>query len=178
MKIIETALDDCVIIEPQIYYDSRGCFFESYHLHRYTEIAGIGFNFVQDNTSFSVKNVLRGLHFQKMKPQGKLVRVLNGEVYDVAVDLRVNSNTFGQWEGVVLSDMNKRQLWIPPGFAHGFVVLSETTQFEYKCTDFYDPLDQHGIIWNDIDLAIDWPVIDPLLSEKDKANPTFSSLKI
>ena len=133
--------------------------------------------FVQDNHSRSSKGVLRGLHFQKTKPQGKLVRVVRGEVYDVAVDIRKGSPTFGQWEGVILSEENKTQLWVPPGFAHGFVVLSDTADFEYKCTDYYDPSDEGSILWNDPDLDIPWPIDNPILSNKDARADRLADLK-
>ncbi len=137
MKVIKTKLKDCVIIEPKVFGDERGFFLETFEAKRYADLAGITSPFVQDNHSRSAKSVLRGLHFQKNKPQGKLVRVVKGEVYDVAVDIRQGSPAFGQWEGIILSEENKTQLWVPPGFAHGFVVLSDTADFEYKCTDYY-----------------------------------------
>ena len=167
MKVIKTNLKDCVIIEPKVFGDERGFFLETFQAERYADIAEITFPFVQDNHSRSSKGVLRGLHFQKTKPQGKLVRVVRGEVYDVAVDIRKGSKTFGQWESVILSEVNKMQLWVPPGFAHGFVVLSESADFEYKCTDYYDPSDEGSILWNDSDLQIPWPIEDPKLSDKD-----------
>ena len=167
MNIIETSLIDCVIIEPKVFGDDRGFFLETFHSSRYSELAGINMPFVQDNHSRSSKGVLRGLHFQQTKPQGKLVRVVRGEVFDVAIDLRKESSTFGKWEGVILSQENKKQLWVPPGFAHGFLVLSDLADFEYKCTDYYDPLDEGSIIWNDSDLGIRWPLANPILSEKD-----------
>ena len=137
MRVIKTKIIDCVIIEPKVYDDDRGFFLETFQLSRYKDLAGISDLFVQDNHSRSSKNVLRGLHYQKTKPQGKLVRVVKGEVYDVAVDIRKDSPSYGQWEGVILSEENKKQLWVPPGFAHGFVVLSDIADFEYKCTDYY-----------------------------------------
>lgn len=167
MKIIKTKLKDCVIIEPKVHRDERGFFLETFQDKKYTDLAGINLPFVQDNHSHSSRGVLRGLHFQKTKPQGKLVRVMRGKVYDVAVDIRNNSPTFGQWEGVILSEENKTQFWIPPGFAHGFLVLSRIADFEYKCTDYYDPSDEASLLWNDSDLKISWPDIDPKLSEKD-----------
>ena len=167
MNIIKTSLNDCVIIEPKVFGDERGFFLETFHTSRYAGLVGISLPFVQDNHSRSSKNVLRGLHFQKTKPQGKLVRVVRGEVYDVAVDIRKASSTFGHWEGVILSEENKKQFWIPPGFAHGFVVLSNIADFEYKCTDYYDPSDEGSILWSDPDLGIDWPVEGPILSNKD-----------
>lgn len=176
MNVIETALAGVVIIEPAVFGDERGFFLETYQEQRYRELAGIHLPFVQDNHSRSTKGVLRGLHFQKTKPQGKLVRVVTGEVYDVAVDIDPASPTYGQYEGVVLSGQNKRQFWVPPGYAHGFVVLSETADFEYKCTDYYDPSDEGGILWNDPDIGIRWPLDDVALSEKDTALPLLKSL--
>lgn len=167
MNIVKTRLNDCVIIEPKVFGDERGFFLETFHTSRYADLIGISLPFVQDNHSRSSKNVLRGLHFQKTKPQGKLVRVVRGEVFDVAVDIRTDSNTFGHWEGVILSEENKKQFWVPPGFAHGFVVLSEIADFEYKCTDYYDSSDEGSILWSDIDLGINWPLEDPILSDKD-----------
>ena len=167
MNVIETKLKDCLIIKPKVYGDERGFFLETFQLQRYADLAGITLPFVQDNHSCSSKGVLRGLHFQKTKPQGKLVRVVQGEVYDVAVDIRPTSPTYGQWEAVILSEKNKIQFWIPPGFAHGFVVLSETADFEYKCTDYYDPLDEGSLLWSDNQLNISWPIDNPKLSEKD-----------
>jgi dTDP-4-dehydrorhamnose 3,5-epimerase len=140
---------------------------ETFQEERYAKIVGTTLSFVQDNHSRSTKGVLRGLHFQKSKPQGKLVRVVRGEVYDVAVDIRQKSPTFGQWHAVILSEDNKKQFWVPPGFAHGFVVLSSMADFEYKCTDYYDAFDEKSILWNDPDLSISWPIKDPILSEKD-----------
>ena len=169
MNIIQTSLRDCVIIEPKVFGDERGFFLETFQARRYADIAGIDLPFVQDNHSRSSKGVLRGLHFQKTKPQGKLVRVVSGEVYDVAVDIREGSDTFGRWHGVILSAQNKRQFWVPPGFAHGFVVLSEIADFEYKCTDYYDPSDEDSIFWDDPDLNIDWPIENPVVSDKDAA---------
>lgn len=169
MNVVKTSLNDCVIIEPKVFGDERGFFLEIFHTSRYADLAGISLPFVQDNHSRSSKDVLRGLHFQKTKPQGKLVRVVRGEVYDVAVDIRKDSSTFGHWEGVILSEENKKQFWVPPGFAHGFVVLSDVADFEYKCTDYYDPLDEGGILWNDPDLGICWPVENPILSDKDES---------
>ena len=176
MNVIETQLRHCVIIEPTIFGDERGFFLETFQASRYADLAGINLPFVQDNYSRSSKGVLRGLHFQKTKPQGKLVRVVRGEVYDVAVDMRKSSATFGRWEGVVLSEYNKKQLWVPPGFAHGFVVISDIADFEYKCTDFYDPSDEGSIIWNDPDLNIPWPIDNPRLSEKDANSQLLAEL--
>lgn len=169
MKVVKTKLNDCVIVEPKVFGDERGFFLETFQAERYAELAEIKLPFVQDNHSRSSKAVLRGLHYQKTKPQGKLVRVVRGEVYDVAVDIRNDSSTFGQWEGVILSEENKRQFWVPPGFAHGFVVLSSTADFEYKCTDYYDPTDEGSILWSDSDLNIPWPISNPVLSAKDES---------
>jgi dTDP-4-dehydrorhamnose 3,5-epimerase len=176
MNVIQTKLKDCVIIEPKVFGDHRGFFLETFQADRYREQAGITLPFVQDNHSRSAKGVLRGLHFQKTKPQGKLVRVVSGEVYDVAVDIRQGSPSFGLWEGVILSEENKRQLWVPPGFAHGFLVLSDTADFEYKCTDYYDPSDEGSLVWNDPAMAITWPLDKPTLSDKDSKAPTFAEL--
>ena len=177
MKVIKTKLKDCVIIEPKVFGDQRGFFLETFQKDRYADLANITLSFVQDNHSRSSKGVLRGLHFQENKPQGKLVRVVRGEVYDVAVDLRQGSSTYGQWEAVILSEDNKIQFWVPPGFAHGFLVLSETADFEYKCTDYYDPSDEGSLLWNDPDLNIPWPINDPELSAKDANAPLLVDLK-
>ena len=177
MNVIKTKLKDCVIIEPKVFGDERGFFLETFQADRYANLAGINLSFVQDNHSRSSKGVLRGLHFQKTKPQGKLVRVVRGEVYDVAVDIRQDSSTYGQWEAVILSEENKTQFWVPPGFAHGFVVLSETADFEYKCTDDYDPSDELRMFWNAPDLNIPWPIDNPKLSEKDVNAPKLADLK-
>jgi dTDP-4-dehydrorhamnose 3,5-epimerase len=174
MNVVKTRLNDCVIIEPRVFGDQRGFFLETFQTERYAAEARIILPFVQDNHSRSARGVLRGLHFQINKPQGKLVRVVSGEVFDVAVDLRRDSSTFGLWTGVTLNDENKRQLWVPPGFAHGFVVVSETADFEYKCTDYYDPSDEGALVWNDPDLSIDWPEgFEIKLSEKDANAPTL-----
>lgn len=173
MKVIETSLPGVVIIEPKVFSDARGFFMETWQQERYSK-CGIPARFVQDNLSFSQKGVLRGLHYQHPNAQGKLVYVLQGEVFDVAVDIRVGSPTFGQWVGVTLSSDNKRQLYIPEGFAHGFCVTSETALVVYKCTDFYNPQTEGGIIWNDPDIGIGWPCIKPILSEKDQR---FTALK-
>jgi len=176
MRITATNLIDCYIIEPDVFGDDRGFFLETFHADRYAELVGINIPFVQDNHSRSAKNVLRGLHFQKTKPQGKLVRVVRGEVYDVCVDLRKKSKTFGMHTGVNLSEKNKKQMWVPPGFAHGFVVLSEVADFEYKCTDFYDPSDEGSILWNDTELDINWQIKNPIISEKDANANLFKDL--
>jgi dTDP-4-dehydrorhamnose 3,5-epimerase len=178
MKVIETSICGCVIIEPTVFGDERGFFLETFHAARYAESAGINLPFVQDNHSRSSIGVLRGLHFQKTKPQGKLVRVVRGEVYDVAVDIRANSKTFGKWEAVILSEHNKLQFWVPPGFAHGFVVLSDSADFEYKCTDFYDSTDEGSILWSDPDLGIQWPVQNPIVSAKDAVAKQLADLDL
>lgn len=174
-NFIKTDIDGMYIIEPTVYGDNRGYFMETYNYEDF-KAAGLNMVFVQDNQSKSKKGVLRGLHFQTKNPQGKLVRVIKGEVFDVGVDLRQGSATFGKWVGAILSDENKRQLYIPEGFAHGFVVLSEEAEFVYKCTAFYDPQNEGGIIWNDKDIDIEWPInhdIEVILSEKDKVQQTF-----
>ena len=178
MKISHSKLKGCVIIEPRVFGDERGFFLETFQAVRYEQEAGIDLPFVQDNHSRSAKGVLRGLHFQKTKPQGKLVRVVRGEVYDVAVDIRKRSATFGEWEGVILSEENKKQFWVPPGFAHGFVVLSDTADFEYKCTDYYDPSDEGSILWSDPDLDIPWPIANPVLSAKDESAKRLVDLRL
>lgn len=174
MKIIDTRIPDVKLIEPKVFGDERGFFMETWNEKVFRE-AGIDVTFVQDNHSRSVKNTLRGLHYQIKQPQGKLVRATRGEVFDVAVDLRTDSPTFGQWIGEHLSEENKRMLWIPPGFAHGFLVTSETAEFQYKCTDFYAPEYERSISWNDPDLRIDWALesSDPLLSVKDRRSQSF-----
>jgi dTDP-4-dehydrorhamnose 3,5-epimerase len=170
MKIIQTAISDLIILEPKVFGDERGFFFESYNQKVIEDKIGYAFNFVQDNHSRSMRNVLRGLHYQIRQPQGKLVRVVVGAVYDVAVDLRRGSASFGQWVGTMLSAENKRQLWIPPGFAHGFLVLSDAAEFLYKTTDYYAPEHERCLLWNDPDLAITWPLDQgaPILSAKDQ----------
>jgi len=176
MNVVKTKLHDCVIIEPRVFGDERGFFLETFQAERYAELAGITLPFVQDNHSRSSNAVLRGLHYQKTKPQGKLVRAVSGEVYDVAVDIRQSSPTFGQWEGVILSEENKRQFWVPPGFAHGFLVLSDSADFEYKCTDYYDSSDEGSVLWNDPDLDIPWPIANPILSDKDASADRLADL--
>lgn len=173
MKVIETKLPGVLILEPRVFGDDRGYFLETWQQERY-EALGIKEKFVQDNLSYSARGVLRGLHYQQPNAQGKLVSVVKGEVFDVAVDIRNGSPTFGQWVGISLSGNNHRQLWIPPGFAHGFCVVSETAYFIYKCTDVYTPQAEGGVIWNDPDIGIEWPVSDVLLSDKDKV---YSRLK-
>ena len=175
MKIIETPLEGLLVIEPRIFGDDRGFFFETHHRQRYREY-GIDRNFVQDNFSFSVKGTLRGLHFQIKTPQAKLVQALTGEIYDVAVDIRPASATYGQWYGIKLSEQNKYQLFIPEGFAHGFCVLSKSAHFSYKCSAYYDPQDEGGILWSDQTLAIDWPIKNPIISDKDCHLPELSDL--
>ncbi|MEE1276739.1 MAG: dTDP-4-dehydrorhamnose 3,5-epimerase [Fibrobacteraceae bacterium] len=177
-NFIKTSIEGVTIIEPTVYGDARGYFMETYNAREFND-AGLNMTFVQDNESKSKKGVLRGLHFQKTNPQGKLVRVIEGEVFDVAVDLRKGSPTFGKWEGVILSAENKRQFYVPEGFAHGFVVLSETATFVYKCTRLYDPTDEGGLFWNDPAIGIQWPLpegFEPLLSEKDTKNPLLKDL--
>lgn len=174
----ETKIKDVYIIDVKTYGDNRGYFMETYKESDFKE-AGLNYNFVQDNQSSSRKGVLRGLHFQKKHPQAKLVRVMKGEVFDVAVDLRKGSPTYGQWVGAVLSEENKRQFMIPRGFAHGFVVMSDYAEFAYKCDELYHPEDEGGIMWNDPEIGIDWPDVgEIILSEKDKAQPSFADSKI
>lgn len=175
MKVIETALPGVLIIEPKVFGDSRGFFLETFQLERYRE-AGIVQPFVQDNHSRSQRGVLRGLHFQRTRPQGKLVSVSRGAVYDVAVDINPISPTCGRFVGVELTDENHRQLWVPPGYAHGFCVLSEVADFQYKCTDVYFPEDEGGLIWNDPQVNIPWPIEQPQLSAKDLQHPTLQRL--
>ena len=180
MKIITTPLDGLLIIEPRVFEDERGYFLETHHYQRF-QAANIDCTFVQDNLSFSKKNILRGLHFQKTKPQAKLVQAVSGEIFDVGVDLRPESATFGKWSGVKISDQNKRQLFIPEGFAHGFCVLSDCAYVAYKCSDYYKPDDEGGILWSDPDIAIDWPLKNPVLSAKDRqfgylADQTFEAV--
>ncbi|RKZ63746.1 MAG: dTDP-4-dehydrorhamnose 3,5-epimerase [Gammaproteobacteria bacterium] len=179
MNVVPTKIPDVLIIEPKVFGDDRGFFFESFNKKEFEEVAGITADFVQDNHSKSSKGVLRGLHYQIKQPQGKLVRVVSGEVLDVAVDIRKSSETFGQWEGVILSAENKRQLWVPEGFAHGFVVLSESAEFLYKTTDYYAPEYERCIQWNDSELAIDWRYSEePLVSEKDAKGAKFKEADI
>jgi len=175
MNITETKLAGVLIIEPKVFGDSRGFFKETFQAERYLEV-GIEYTFVQDNYSRSQKGVLRGLHFQITKPQGKLVSCPKGAVFDVAVDIDPKSTTYSQYVGVELTEENHKQLWVPPGYAHGFCVLSETADFQYKCTDYYDPSDEGGVIWNDPDVAIQWPITNPSLSSKDALLPTLAEL--
>ncbi len=168
-----TGIEGLRVVEPRVFEDERGFFLEVYHAERYADLSA---TFVQDNLSRSKKNVVRGLHFQRRHPQGKLIHVVRGAVYDVAVDLRPGSPTFGEHFGVELSDANRRQLWVPPGFAHGFAVLSDWADVLYKCTDVYHPDDEGGLRWNDPALGIDWPVETPILSERDRRHPMLAEL--
>lgn len=170
MKLIETPLPGVLILEGVAFADDRGFFTETFNAGRF-ESLGLDLQFVQDNHSFSKQNVLRGLHYQEPNPQGKLVRAVTGSIFDVAVDIRVGSPTFGRWFGTELSVENRRQLWVPPGFAHGFCVLSPAADVIYKCTALYDPPSDRGIVWNDPDVGIEWPVASPLLSPKDEKAP-------
>jgi len=179
MKVIPTEIPDVLIIEPQVYGDDRGFFLESFNQKDFREKTGVNTTFVQDNHSMSLKNVLRGLHYQIPNPQGKLVRVVSGSVFDVAVDARQSSPTFGQWVGCVLSAENKRIFWVPEGFAHGFLVLSDRAEFLYKTTNYYYPQYEKTIAWNDADLGIDWPLeVPPILSPKDQAGQPFKSVEV
>lgn len=179
MDIIQTNIPDVLIIEPKVFGDDRGFFMESFNEKTFKAKTGFTSSFVQDNHSRSAKNVLRGLHYQIKQAQGKLVRVVLGEVYDVAVDIRKSSPTFGQWSGCILSETNKRQLWVPPGFAHGFVVLSDTADFLYKTTDYYAPEYERSILWNDPQLNIDWQISDePILSKKDQAGKPLDQAEV
>lgn len=174
MKITSTAISDVLVLEPKVFGDDRGFFFESFNARDFEQATGLKRTFVQDNHSKSAKNVLRGLHYQIKQPQGKLVRVVHGEVFDVAVDLRRSAKTFGQWVGVRLSAENKKQLWVPEGFAHGFLVVSESAEFLYKTTDYYAAEYERCIAWDDLDLAIDWPVSgQPVLSVRDAVGTSF-----
>ncbi|ARQ88552.1 MULTISPECIES: dTDP-4-dehydrorhamnose 3,5-epimerase [Stenotrophomonas] len=175
MKVIETRLSGCVVIEPKVFGDERGFFFEGWNAARFGDL-GLPTRFVQSNVSSSSRGVLRGLHYQWPRPQGKLVSVLEGEVYDVAVDIRHGSPTFGQWEAAVLSAHNKRQFWIPEGFAHGFAVLSERALFHYLCTDVYVPEADAGIRWNDSEISVNWPLGSPMLSAKDENAPYLKDI--
>lgn len=179
MNVIPTAIPDVLIIEPKVFGDERGFFFESFNQKIWEKKTGVKTAFVQDNHSRSAKNVLRGLHYQIKQPQGKLVRAIAGEVFDVAVDIRKGSPTFGKWVGEILSATNKRQLWVPPGFAHGFVVLSDTAEFLYKTTDYWAPEYERSIIWNDPDLAIEWPFDgEPILAKKDAEAVLFRDAEV
>ncbi len=175
MEIIKTSIPEVIVLVPPVFVDSRGYFLETYQQHKYAA-AGIPKPFVQDNQSYSTKNVLRGLHFQLRHPQGKLVRVIQGSVFDVAIDIRKNSPTFGKWHGEILSAENKRQMYIPENFAHGFCVLSDSAEFVYKCTDFYVPGDEVGLIWNDPQIGVKWPIEQPILSDKDAVLPRWADV--
>ena len=175
MKVTRLAIPDVVLIEPKVFGDARGFFFESFNQKAFNEATGTNHQFVQDNHSRSAKGVLRGLHYQIQQPQGKLVRVVRGAVFDVAVDIRKSSPTFGHWVGAELSEDNQHQLWVPPGFAHGFLVLSDMADFLYKTTDYYAPQYERSILWNDSDLNIDWPIGEPILSNKDRQGLKFNS---
>ena len=175
MNVIRTAIPEVVLIEPKVFGDARGFFFESFNQKAFNEATGTNHQFVQDNHSRSAKGVLRGLHYQIQQPQGKLVRVVRGAVFDVAVDIRKSSPTFGRWVGAELSEDNQHQLWVPPGFAHGFLVLSDLADFLYKTTDYYAPQYERSILWNDSDLNIDWPIGEPILSNKDRQGLKFNS---
>ena len=175
MRIVQTTLPGCVVIEPAVHGDSRGYFYESFHAQKFAD-AGLDLRFVQTNVSRSARGVLRGLHYQWPNPQGKLVSVVEGEVYDVAVDIRHGSPTFGRWAAAILSAENKRHFWVPEGFAHGFVVLSDDATFVYQCTALYDRDADSGIRWNDGEIAVDWPVAQPLLSDKDQRAPFLTEI--
>lgn len=175
MRFSEGGLPGLILVEPDVFTDARGFFFETYHARKYGQ-AGMTDVFVQDNISRSVRGTLRGLHYQLGHAQGKLVAVVEGAVFDVAVDIRKSSPTFGQWFGIELSADNKRQMYIPPGFAHGFCVLSDIASMTYKCTDFYSPTDERGIIWNDPTIRVEWPVAQPLMSPKDQSYKTLKEM--
>ena len=174
MRFIQTALPGVIVIEPDVHLDARGFFLETYHAAKYHD-GGIDGPFVQDNSSRSVRGTLRGLHLQSRRPQGKLIRVTEGEIFDVAVDVRRGSPTFGRWVSVTLSASNFKQCYIPPGFAHGFCVVSDDAQVEYKCTDLYDPASEVGVAWNDPALAIPWPIADPQVSDRDRRNRSLQA---
>ena len=176
MKVTESGIKGVYIIEPDVYIDDRGFFMETFHIERYRKLLGMNLDFVQDNISRSSRNVLRGMHFQRNYPQGKIVKASRGEILDVIVDLRKDSPTYGTWESFKLSEQNKLQVWIPPGFAHGFLVMSDSADFEYNCTEYYHPEDEHCLMWNDSEVAIDWPINDPILSEKDKKGLSLKDL--
>lgn len=182
MNCIRTAIPDVCILEPKVFGDARGFFYESFNARAFEAATGLNPTFVQDNHSKSAKGVLRGMHYQLQQPQGKLVRVVQGEVFDVVVDIRRSSPSFGQWVGVHLSAENQRQLWVPVGFAHGFLVLTETAEFLYKTTDYYAPAHERSILWNDPDIGIDWPVLEglaaPALSGKDAAARRFAEAEV
>ena len=181
MNVISTSISEVLVIEPKVFGDSRGFFFESFNHKNFSQATGLDVKFVQDNHSRSVKGVLRGLHYQIRQPQGKLVRVVRGQVFDVAVDIRRSSPTFGQWVGVELTEDNYRQLWVPPGFAHGFYVLSDTADFLYKTTDYYFPDLERSLLWNDPAIAVSWPIqadVSPIISAKDKIAPKLADAEL
>ena len=181
MNVISTFISEVLIIEPRVFGDSRGFFFESFNQKNFSQATGLDVNFVQDNHSRSVRGVLRGLHYQVRQPQGKLVRVVRGEVFDVAVDIRKSSPTFGRWVGVELTEGNNRQLWVPPGFAHGFYVLSSSADFLYKTTEYYFPNLDRSVLWNDLALAVSWPIqanVAPIISAKDKNAPKLTDAEL
>jgi len=177
MKLIKTSIQEIVIVEPDTFEDSRGYFMETYQERRYREL-GINVRFVQDNLSYSRKGTLRGLHYQLPHEQAKLVQVIGGKIFDVAVDIRIGSPTYGQWTSVLLSDKNRRQLFVPAGFAHGFCVISESAYVLYKCSDFYSPESEGGVLWSDTDLGIEWPVKEPLISHKDGSLPRLLNIPV
>jgi len=176
MKITKCAIEGLYIIEPKVFEDKRGLFLETFRVSQYRDKVGIAEAFVQDSISRSSKGVLRGMHFQKNNPQGKLVHVLKGEVFDVVVDIRRDSKTFGNWVGQYLNDQNRKQFWIPPGLAHGFVVISEYADLYYKLTDYYDPKDEGCLIWDDVEVGIKWPIKKPILSKKDQIGLSLTQL--
>jgi dTDP-4-dehydrorhamnose 3,5-epimerase len=181
MNVISTSISEVLVIEPKVFGDSRGFFFESFNHKNFNQATGLDVKFVQDNHSRSVKDVLRGLHYQIRQPQGKLVRVVRGQVFDVAVDIRRSSPSFGQWVGVELTEDNYRQLWVPPGFAHGFYVLSDTADFLYKTTDYYLPDLERSLLWNDPTVAVSWPIqadVSPIVSAKDKIAPKLTDAEL
>ena len=181
MNVISTSISEVLVIEPKVFGDNRGFFFESFNHKNFSQATGLDVKFVQDNHSRSVKGVLRGLHYQIRQPQGKLVRVVRGKVFDVAVDIRRSSPTFGQWVGVELTEDNYRQLWVPPGFAHGFYVLSDTADFLYKTTDYYFPDLERSLLWNDPAIAVSWPIeadVSPIISGKDKIAPKLTNAEL
>ena len=180
MKIIDTAIADVKLVEPRVYGDERGYFYESFNRRVFEELTGLDVDFVQDNHSRSGRGVLRGLHYQIQQPQGKLVRVIRGKVFDVAVDIRRSSADFGKWVGHYLSAENFRQLWVPPGFAHGFLVLEDDTEFLYKTTDYWAPEHERSILWDDPEIAVDWPLgdIEPVLSDKDARGTPFADAEL
>ena len=179
MKFFEKKIPEVLVLEPKVHIDERGYFMETFRASIFKD-RGIKLEFVQDNQSSSRRGTLRGLHYQLQSPQGKLVRVVSGEVFDVAVDLRKSSKTFGGWVGEILSAENKRQLWVPPGFAHGFLVLSDQAELSYKCTDYFNPADEHILLWNDLTVAIDWPVnnLEVILSGKDRQGASLSESEV